>query len=103
VASGQRPSEAGPSTPTSTATGTAARPQKARAGSAEEREARKTLARVEKRLEQLAARESELNDEVLAHASDHERLLELSARLTELAAERDDLEAEWLEAAEALE
>jgi ATP-binding cassette subfamily F protein uup len=79
------------------------RQKSARTGSAEERAARKTLARVEKRLEQLAARESELNDEVLAHASDHERLLELSARLTELAAERDDLEAEWLEAAEALE
>ena len=52
----------------------------ARAGSAEERAARKTLARVEKRLEQVTAREAELNAEVLAHASDHERLTELSAR-----------------------
>jgi ABC transport system ATP-binding/permease protein len=75
----------------------------ARAGSAEERAARKTLARVEKRLEQVAAREAELNAEALAHASDHERLTALSGRLAELARERDALEAEWLEAAEVLE
>jgi ATP-binding cassette subfamily F protein uup len=61
------------------------------------------LARVEKRLEQVAAREAELNAEVLAHASDHERLTDLSARLAELAEERDLLEAEWLDAAEVLE
>ena len=72
----------------------------ARAGSAEERAARKTLARVEKRLEQLAARAAELNDEVLAHASDHERLTDLGVQLAAVAAERDGLEAEWLEAAE---
>jgi ABC transport system ATP-binding/permease protein len=75
----------------------------ARAGSAEERAARKTLARVEKRLEQVAAREAELNAEVLAHAADHERLTALGGRLAELARERDALEAEWLEAAEVLE
>jgi ATP-binding cassette subfamily F protein uup len=78
-------------------------PERPRSGSAEERAARKTLARVEKRLEQLAAREAALNDEVLAHASDHERLTDLSAQLTDLAEERAGLEAEWLGAAEALE
>jgi ATP-binding cassette subfamily F protein uup len=75
----------------------------ARAGSAEERAARKALARVEKRLAQLSDREAELNDEVLAHASDHERLTELSVQLTALAEERSELEEEWLEAAEVLE
>lgn len=75
----------------------------ARAGSAEERAARKTLARVEKRLEQVAAREAELNADVLAHASDHERLTDLGAQLSALTGEREGLEAEWLEAAEALE
>jgi ATP-binding cassette subfamily F protein uup len=75
----------------------------ARAGSAQERAARKTLARVEKRLAQVTAREAELNAEVLAHASDHERLTELSRALTEVAAERESLELEWLEAAEVLE
>ena len=77
--------------------------ERPRSGSAEERLARKTLARVEKRLEQVAARETELNAEVLAHASDHERLGVLGARLAELTEEREALEAEWLEAAEQLE
>jgi len=78
-------------------------PTSARAGSAEERAARKTIARVEKRLEQVSAREAELNAEVLAHASDHVRLADLGARLAELTGERDTLEAEWLEAAAILE
>ena len=77
--------------------------QAARARSSQERTARKVLARVEKRLEQVAAREAELNDEVLAHASDHERLTAISTELSAVAAEREALEAEWLEAAEALE
>ncbi|HEX3296130.1 MAG TPA: ABC-F family ATP-binding cassette domain-containing protein [Nocardioides sp.] len=77
--------------------------ERPRSGSAEERLARKTLARVEKRLEQVAARETEMNAEVLAHASDHERLGVLGARLAELTEEREALEAEWLEAAEQLE
>ncbi|HEY3528178.1 MAG TPA: ABC-F family ATP-binding cassette domain-containing protein [Nocardioides sp.] len=76
---------------------------KARAGSAEEREARKALARVEKRLEQVASREEQLNAEVLAHASDHQRLTDLGAQLAELAAERDSLESEWLQAADLLD
>jgi ATP-binding cassette subfamily F protein uup len=74
-----------------------------RRGSAEEREARKVLARVEKQLEQVAARVAALNDEVLEHASDHERLTTLSSELSAVAAERDALEAEWLEAADLLE
>jgi ATP-binding cassette subfamily F protein uup len=73
------------------------------AGSAQERTARKTLARVERRLEQVARRESELNDAVVASASEHERLVELSAQLAALSAEREALEAEWLEAAELIE
>jgi ATP-binding cassette subfamily F protein uup len=78
-------------------------PERPRSGSAQERAARKTLARVEKRLEQLASREAELNDEVVAHASDHERLTDLGVRLAAVAAERDALEAEWLQAAEVVE
>ncbi len=78
-------------------------PTSARAGSAEERAARKVLARVERQLEQVSAREAELNAEVVAHASDHERLAVLGAQLAELTGERDSLEAEWLEAAELVE
>jgi ABC transport system ATP-binding/permease protein len=38
-----------------------------------------------------------------ASVNDYTRLAELSAELDQLAAEKDDLEMEWLEAAEALE
>ena len=74
-----------------------------RAGSAEERPARQTMARREKRMDQLAAEEERLNAEVVAHATDHARLTELSRSLGELASERAALEEEWLEAAEAVE
>ena len=78
-------------------------PVKAKAGSAEERAARKSLARLDKQLARVAAREAELNAEIAAHAQDYARLAALSAELQQLAAEKDDLELEWLEAAEALE
>jgi ATP-binding cassette subfamily F protein uup len=58
---------------------------------------------VEKRLEQVTEREAELHAEALVHASDHERLTDLSAALAALTEERTLLEGEWLEAAEALE
>jgi ATP-binding cassette subfamily F protein uup len=77
--------------------------ERPRSGSAQERAARKTLARVEKQLELLATREADLNAEVLAHASDHERLTDLGMQLAALAEERGVLEAEWLEAADVLE
>ena len=76
---------------------------KAKAGSAEERAARKTIARIDKQLERIAEQEAVLNAEVLEHAQDYERLAELGARLEELAIEKGQLELEWLEAAEVLE
>ena len=78
-------------------------PEKAKAGSAEERAARKTIARIDKRLERIAELETALNAEVVEHAQDYERLAALSRRLDVLAREKDDLELEWLEAAELLE
>jgi len=81
----------------------ASAPAKAKAGSAEERAARKNIARIDKRLERIAEQEAALNAEVLEHAQDYEKLAELSARLDELAAEKEELEMEWLEAAEILE
>ncbi len=89
-------------TPASVAPASAV-PVRAKAGSAEERAARKTIARIDKQLERIAAREAELNDQIAAHASDYERLARLSEELRSLSAEKGDLEAEWLEAAEALE
>ncbi len=76
---------------------------KAKPGSAEERAARKTIARIDKRLERIAEQEAALNARVLEHAQDYERLAELSAELQTLAAEKDELELEWLEAADLLE
>ncbi len=78
-------------------------PQKARAGSAEERTARKVLARLDKQLERLAEREAELTGQLAEHASDHARLTELAAALQEVQAEKEAAELEWLEAAEVLE
>ena len=78
-------------------------PAKVRAGSAEERAARKTVARLDKQLERIAAREAELNAEIAEHAQDYARLADLSAQLNALAAEKDEVELEWLEAAELLE
>ena len=78
--------QAVPETPAAAASAPEAAP-KARPGSAEERAARKTLARLDKQLERIAAREAELNTEIAEHAQDYERLAALSAQLDELAAE----------------
>jgi len=76
---------------------------RARAGSAEERAARKTLARLDKQLERVTEQEAALNAAILGAGQDYERLAQLSAELQALAAQRDELESEWLEAAEVLE
>jgi len=77
-------------------------PGKAKPGSAEEREAKKTVARIDKRLERIAEQEAKLNAAIAEHAADYAKLAELSAELDVLAEEKADLELEWLEAAEAL-
>ena len=71
-------------------------------GSAEERNARKTIARIDKQLERIASREAELHEEMAQNLSDHEKLALLTTELNGLAAEKDSLEAEWMEAAELL-
>ncbi|HEU4568856.1 MAG TPA: ABC-F family ATP-binding cassette domain-containing protein [Marmoricola sp.] len=71
-------------------------------GSAEERTARKTIARLDRQLERIAEQEAALNAEMAARASDHEALAGLSERLRALAEEKEALELEWLEAAEIL-
>ena len=78
------------------------RPHAAR-GSAEEREARKSIARIDRQLERLAAREAELNAAIIEAGQDYERLAQVSAELQQVAAERDELELEWLEVAELLQ
>ena len=79
-----------------------AQPKAAR-GSAEEREARKALTRLDRQLARVTAREAELNAAILAAGQDYEQLTVLGAELEAVTAERGDLELEWLEAAESLE
>jgi ATP-binding cassette subfamily F protein uup len=67
------------------------------------RTARKEVARVERALEKLEGRQARLHEAMAASATDHGRLRELQAELGELTAERDGLEASWLELSEALE
>ncbi|MCM0640810.1 ABC-F family ATP-binding cassette domain-containing protein [Cellulomonas sp. zg-Y766] len=67
---------------------------------AEVRAARKEVQRIERRLERIAALEADLHTRMAAQATDHAAVLALDAELRALAAERDELEAAWLEAAE---
>jgi ATP-binding cassette subfamily F protein uup len=67
------------------------------------RAARKEVARLERALERLADRELALHDEMAAAATDFERLRSLQAELGTVVAEREALEAAWLETAETLE
>ena len=64
------------------------------------REARKTMARVEKQLGRLAEREERLHAAMLAAATDDERVLALNRELRGIVDERESLELEWLEAAD---
>ena len=59
--------------------------------------------RVEKQLERIAAREAELHAEMEANLTDYALLARVGDQLGELAAEKDELELEWLEASEHVE
>ena len=67
------------------------------------RAARKEAARLERAIEKLIEREGELSASMSAAATDHVRLGDLQASLEETVAERERLEAAWLETAESLE
>jgi ATP-binding cassette subfamily F protein uup len=67
------------------------------------RAARKDVARLERALERVGGREAALQADMASSATDHVRLGELQAALEAARAERERLEAEWLEAAELLE
>jgi ATP-binding cassette subfamily F protein uup len=67
------------------------------------RTARKELARLERAVERLGERETELHAAMAASATDHERLRELQAELEAHVTERERAEAAWLDAAERLE
>jgi ATP-binding cassette subfamily F protein uup len=67
------------------------------------RAARKEIARLERAMEKLEAREASLHSEMAAAATDHVRLRDLQAELQDATAERERLESAWLETSEALE
>ena len=79
---------------------TASRPA---ATAAQQREARKTVGRVERQLARLAEREAALHAELAEHAADYERLAALDGDLRDLVAQKEALEEEWLEAADVLD
>ncbi|MDN5715939.1 MAG: ATP-binding cassette domain-containing protein, partial [Janibacter sp.] len=67
---------------------------------AAQRETRKRMARIEKQLAKLDARENTLHHEMADAVHDHTRLAELNATLGAIRDEKELLELEWLEAAE---
>ena len=67
---------------------------------AEVRQARKDIARIERRLSRIADDEAKLHEKMAADATNFEAVAELDAKLRELAEEKESLELEWLEAAE---
>jgi ATP-binding cassette subfamily F protein uup len=67
------------------------------------RAARKEAARLERRLEKLTAEEERLHGQLAAAATDHTKVLELDERLRAVLAEKDQVESDWLEAAELAE
>jgi ATP-binding cassette subfamily F protein uup len=83
-----------------TASASSATPAAPAVSPAQAREARKTMARVEKQLSRLADREEKLHAAMLTAATDHARVLVLNRELREIVDEREDLELQWLEAAE---
>ena len=74
-----------------------------KASQAEQREARKAIARIDRQLSKLADREEALHAELAEHATDYEKLAELDEKLQALVAEKEALEEEWLEVASALD
>ncbi len=73
------------------------------ASPADQRAAKKAVQRLERRLTKLVEEEKQLHDKMAADPTDYEGVARLDARLRELLAEKDEVEMEWLEAAELAE
>ncbi|MPZ94165.1 MAG: ATP-binding cassette domain-containing protein [Propionibacteriales bacterium] len=65
-----------------------------------QRAARKELVRLERQIARLAARETDLHEQLTVHASDYEKLAGIDVDLRAVVAEKDALEEQWLRAAE---
>ena len=75
----------------------------ARGSAGEQRAARKEAQRLERRLDTLSAQESTLHGRLAEAATDPQRLLALDAELRAVVAEREQVELDWLAAAERAE
>jgi ATP-binding cassette subfamily F protein uup len=82
-------------TASAAAVGGAARPMSA----AQERLAKKDLARLERQIDKLSAREDELHEQLAASATDYQKLTELGETLRSVQDEKSVLEERWLEVA----
>ncbi|ADD40228.1 ABC-F family ATP-binding cassette domain-containing protein [Stackebrandtia nassauensis] len=72
-------------------------PTRQRAG--DSRAAKKEVARIERQLEKLAAKEKDLHAAMAEHATDAAKLDDLTAQLTQLGIQQGELEERWLELA----
>jgi ATP-binding cassette subfamily F protein uup len=81
----------------------AAAPPPTGSSAAAERTARKELQRLERQLDRLTARETDLSAELAANATDYEKLTSLGAELKAAQAEKADLEERWLAVAAELD
>ncbi|MGH3917699.1 MAG: ABC-F family ATP-binding cassette domain-containing protein [Pseudonocardiaceae bacterium] len=81
--------------------GTYLAPSIAVTGAAQQRTARKELARLERQLERLAGQAAELQSRIAQQAADPVAFRELDGELRAVLAAKDDLETRWLEVADA--
>ncbi|HEX2290118.1 MAG TPA: ATP-binding cassette domain-containing protein, partial [Pseudonocardiaceae bacterium] len=77
-------------------------PPDASTGAAQQRTARKELARLERQLERLADQEAELQRRIAQQAANPSAFRELDGELRAVLAAKDDLETRWLEVADAV-
>jgi ATP-binding cassette subfamily F protein uup len=75
-------------------------PQQSGPSAAEHRAAQKNLARIERRMNALSSREAKINNEMAEVGADTDRLIKLDEELRTIRAEMEELEGQWLEAAE---
>ena len=80
-----------------------AAPGEPRSSASEERAARKELQRLERQLDRLTVRETELTGLLAANATDYEKLSSLGAELRAVQTEKSHLEERWLTVAADLE
>jgi ABC transport system ATP-binding/permease protein len=75
----------------------------ARAARKDTERSEREVKRLERAIEKLAERESTLHEQMAACATDHGRLATLQVELDQMLAEREQLEASWLQTSESLE